>query len=686
MSPFRDLALPLAERGIPVIPVLPNQKRCVLPEWQTKATTDRDQILRWDAENASYNVGCVGKPQGVVILDCDVVGLKKRIEQETEHTFPPTLIVKSGGKGAAHIYMLQNEWSRKLGNRSAIGLFDLQSIDKYVVGPGSTLGAGQVYRIIDASTLAEFPEWLYEWIAKHSTPEKSKKHGEHPTDEDFDFDKFCEHYDISGHQDGDYFVTDICPVAGRKHQHSEKTGFFWDGTSLGWHCFATQFCEGSNMKIGEVIRFLNKTHEPYREVIWPQETLEQTLAAFDIEAADTSPEAEPISADQPAERSETGEIELGSLHIEESGQSFTYSLIAQRASDVREELINWLWQDKIVLGEGNLFVGEGGSGKTSTAIEVIKRTTTGEDWPDGSKNALGPREVLIMSVEDSVEKVLRPKLRAAGADLNMAWFVKRVKGVSSGEDTLNRKIQLKSDVALLKRTLRAHPDIKLIFVDPLSSFLGKADLNKDEDVRPILEELQTMLKSTDVALIGIMHTNKRPDANAMGKIKGAGAFGEVFRQAWSFQKDPDKRGERSMNHIKGNYTENEKGMTFRLASVDIEICGEKRPMSVVEWLGETEETGDDALARSRNKNREQKDSDKMISAKLFLKAQLEHGERKSSGEDGLIEIAKAEGINKTTLWRAKEALGLAWVRRGGEYYWSLNRGEEQIPPETGQVM
>jgi putative DNA primase/helicase len=295
-----------------------------------------------------------------------------------------------------------------------------------------------------------------------------------------------------------------------------------------------------------------------------------------------------------------------------------------------------------------------------------------------------------MSVEDSIEKVLRPRLRAAGADLNQVWFVKRVKmKTSSGGDTLNRKLQLKSDVALLRKTLGAHPGIKLIFVDPLSSFLGKADLNKDEDVRPILEELQTMLKATDVALIGIMHTNKRPDANAMGKIKGAGAFGEVFRQAWAFQKDPDpdKRGERLMSHVKGNYTENERGMRFRLNSVELDICGERRPMSVVEWLGETEETEDEVLDRSRNKNREQKETDKMIAAKLFLRTQLENGERKSSGDDGLIEVAKAEGITKATLWRAKEALGLAWVRRGGDYYWSLNREDGgQIPPEVGQVM
>ena len=45
----------------------------------------------------------------------------------------------AGGKAAAHIYLRQNEWSRRLGNRKSPGLFDLQSVDKYVVGPGSTV-------------------------------------------------------------------------------------------------------------------------------------------------------------------------------------------------------------------------------------------------------------------------------------------------------------------------------------------------------------------------------------------------------------------------------------------------------------------------------------------------------------------------------------------------------------------
>jgi len=296
---FIDIATPLAKMGIPIIPVEPYEKRCLLPEWQKKATTDLAQIEAWNEDNPLYNVGCVGKPEGVVMLDCDLKGLKKRIEEETGHKFPPTLVVKSGGKGAAHIYFRQNEWSRKLGNRKSPGLFDLQSVDKYVVGPGSSLGDGRVYEIKDNSPLAEFPEWLYQWIDARSTPEK-KARDSVPVDEDFDFDKFVEHYGLSGHQSGKWYVTDVCPVAGRKHEQSVRTGFFWDGESLGFHCFAGG-CEGNGMSVGQVIKRLNESHEAYEGVIWPEEPIERTLAAFEIDTELQTPGIPPqeiISAKQ----------------------------------------------------------------------------------------------------------------------------------------------------------------------------------------------------------------------------------------------------------------------------------------------------------------------------------------------------------------------------------------------------
>ena len=92
---FLEIAIPFAERGIPVIPVEPCEKRCLLPDWQRRATTSAEQIAGWNAENPNYDVGCAAKPEGIVVLDCDVKGLMRRIEQETRHKFPDTLVVRS---------------------------------------------------------------------------------------------------------------------------------------------------------------------------------------------------------------------------------------------------------------------------------------------------------------------------------------------------------------------------------------------------------------------------------------------------------------------------------------------------------------------------------------------------------------------------------------------------------------
>jgi hypothetical protein len=99
MKSFRDIALPLIRRGIPVVPVEPGGKRCLLPEWPGRASAVESMVEFWHGECPDYNVGCVAQPDGIVILDCDVKGLDKRIVQETGQQFPETLIVRSAGKG-----------------------------------------------------------------------------------------------------------------------------------------------------------------------------------------------------------------------------------------------------------------------------------------------------------------------------------------------------------------------------------------------------------------------------------------------------------------------------------------------------------------------------------------------------------------------------------------------------------
>ncbi len=148
---FADLARPLIAKGIACIPVVPFGKDPELSVGAAKSSTDPAQIARWNALNPNFNVGCVGRPEGVVILDLDSPDLLARIEAEIG-PISDTFTVRSAGKGLPHLYYRQTDVSRALGNRSRAGLFDLRSKNTYVVGPNSKLktatGEIKTYEIV----------------------------------------------------------------------------------------------------------------------------------------------------------------------------------------------------------------------------------------------------------------------------------------------------------------------------------------------------------------------------------------------------------------------------------------------------------------------------------------------------------------------------------------------------------
>jgi hypothetical protein len=369
---------------------------------------------------------------------------------------------------------------------------------------------------------------------------------------------------------------------------------------------------------------------------------------------------QPLPEPQPEPELKDFEIELAKGKLK--GTNDIYSLVAVQGTNIQEEAMEWLVPDKIPFGEITVFFGQGGSGKTSVVLDIISRATTGAEWPGGIRNECGPVNVLVLSIEDSIEKILRPKLRIAGADLDRVLFVKRVEIKGRKNDKRRLQLKAKADILLLRKALANDPSIKIVFFDPLASFLGAANPNKDEEVRPILEDAQAMLRESNATVIGIMHTNKRTDVDAMGSIKGAGAFNEVIRSAWSFMKDPEKKDERLMSHVKGSYTERETGLKFRLASVDAEIAGKARKIAMVEWLGETDETGDEVLARKRQQAKEGGQDKKIDMVKLLLQKHLDEADGGCILLRDFYELCGREGLGdidkiKKTVQRAIKAIG-----------------------------
>jgi Bifunctional DNA primase/polymerase, N-terminal/Primase C terminal 1 (PriCT-1) len=170
---FADRAEIVTPYGIPVMPLTPRTKDAFLKEWQNLATTDPDQIAKWEKKNPAYNCGAVGRKGGFWIFEVDDSTLYDRVKKETGHSLDEldTLVVKSSG-AKRHYYFKHNSRSEAMGNFSADGkdgeIFSVRGHNAYVVSPGSIHPmTGQQYEVVTVPTFGEIPtapDWFIKWL------------------------------------------------------------------------------------------------------------------------------------------------------------------------------------------------------------------------------------------------------------------------------------------------------------------------------------------------------------------------------------------------------------------------------------------------------------------------------------------------------------------------------------------
>ena len=280
---FLSIAAPFVALQIPVFPLAPGKKSPVTEDGCKSATLDPAKIAEWNSIDPNFNVGIAAVTGGeFCFLEFDMYGLQSAAEEMGE-TVPKTRTQKSGAGGGHHIFR-STERSREVGNRKANlnghEWFSFRADNMYLVGAGSTHPNGTLYKTVNDIEPIPIPDWVCDFVEKHADKPKSKPTGSISVHEDFDFEDLCDFFDISGHEKGDdWYITDECPIAGYRHHGSTETGFFWNGNTLGFHCFA-QACPGNTMTVGQVIAHLNKEKgESYKGVIWDREEEDEQLGA-----------------------------------------------------------------------------------------------------------------------------------------------------------------------------------------------------------------------------------------------------------------------------------------------------------------------------------------------------------------------------------------------------------------------
>lgn len=174
---YLSAALRAAERGWHVFPVRPRDKRPAITDWQRRATTEADRIVRcWSA--GTYNIGIACGPSRLVVVDLDVAKPEAPAPQpwagrgithgqqvlellaaQAGHEVPKTVSVRTAS-GGLHLYFAADD-DRPLRNSAGrMGwLIDTRAEGGYVVAAGSVV-AGRTYWPVDDVAVASLPAWI----------------------------------------------------------------------------------------------------------------------------------------------------------------------------------------------------------------------------------------------------------------------------------------------------------------------------------------------------------------------------------------------------------------------------------------------------------------------------------------------------------------------------------------------
>ncbi len=414
--------------------------------------------------------------------------------------------------------------------------------------------------------------------------------------EGFDIKDFLKFYNIpigneTDNEIGHCLRVATCPIKGEPHVgHNNTTcNFIYpckDG-GLAFHCQSTGCVDSS---IGDVIKKLAEDHGPYPNKIYEEK------------------------------QNSTGRVRK-------------YKLEAVTQEEMEHPV--WLWEGYLQANQLTHHAGNSGQGKSPVSRDLIARVSSGAPWPDGKPNTFEKRMVLVLASEDDWNTVITPHLVLAGANLDN---IKRFKMTTVEGDTVSEAITaLDRDIAQLEECLKDYKDqVGMIVIDPITNYLGKCSMNKEDEVRGLLMPLAELAQRHIVSINTLGHLNKDTNKLLLDRVMGAAAFKGVARQTLFYVQDEESESE--FAHVLGfGRKTTTPGMRYVTEERALEIKGRPSKIVCVKWCGTSKLDIEDALITPS------KLSDRSASkqVQLLMKSMLRDGFKSSTAVE---EAIKREGI------------------------------------------
>jgi hypothetical protein len=463
------------------------------------------------------NIGTVGTKDTAAFIDDDGIEIPESI-RNILNTHYHTLTAS----GKHHYAIRQDDETRSWGNFAVKGkdqngetheIFSFRGDNEYVVAPPSVIN-GVAYSFVnkirprtldesksDDKALKAWLRGLYERRAKRTASADVRTSDTRRYHKDFTPEKFFDHYGWKFTKDGNryhvHFPDQGCPVAQRVHKVDGSTQpraiqqctFTFEPGKLPTFSCLSGGCEEKSFKDAHsALIKANPKLKPFK--IWEKDDEERRF----VEVV--------------------------------------------RGRDVVREHLAWLWPDFLPDNKLVHFGGVSAAGKSPVTMSLSGIVTAGKNWPDGAKNEHGPRSVLMMNMEDSLEDTIMPRLDLEGGNDNKFFFVKGTR-CEKGEKNCLLALALDRDMNELFEAARKIEDLSLVVCDPITNDLGRKKMNSEEEVRSVLTPCAQLAAELKVTFITVGHLNRREaGTNPLHRMMGAAAFVGVARQIFLFGEDP----------------------------------------------------------------------------------------------------------------------------------------------------
>jgi hypothetical protein len=647
-------AMSHAARGIPVFPIIPDDKRplgSLVPNGFKDRSRNPEVIRAWWSDCPRANIGIVPADQELVVVDVDLGA-----DPALEARLPPTMVVRTPSGGRHHYF----DSFAEFGNAKLAHKIDIRSAAGYVLAPGSSVN-GKLYTLETQCKPAWLPKWVSDALAAPAQKPARERTDGPPVSEDelgatlSRIDPACGYDDwartlaaISATPcDGDLAAVALDWSLGRLGDWGTPANACGDDyddmeTKLG----SFQREDGVTYATLLYLANLNNSAIPKE---WQEEVMRRKIEAqradlTDVELAKLAALKAALPPIQNGERSwprddltsKTLEqlIEsMGGAAQDETPISEPVELPNLKFATSKEpKMIRWLWNGWLAQGKLHLLGGAPQAGKSSIAFDFAATISRGGEWPDGSPAPRG--RVMIWSSEDDWDDTILPRLIAASAGLDRVRLIDKI-----GTRTFNPA----EDVRYLYEAAKAFPDLKLLILDPILNVI-KASAKETAQTRQDLTPIVTFARETGIGVLGITHFTKNSEqTDPLDRFVGSGATGAYARVALAAAR-VDNSETRKLVRVKSNIGPVGGGFEYRLEQRPLEGYEHMNAQHVA-WGGRLTGNARDLLSDEAKRSA-------LSDANDFLDEQLANGAVQTSV---LKSGAEANCISWETIKRAKGA-------------------------------